>query len=118
MDMRTRLLTSALLLTLCCAALPAQEQNYVPTPVTISKEKVKLGDKTYYSHVVLERQTLYSIAKAYGVAVEDIYAANPELELEKNGLKLEGLCKAYFKSNGGFEDSKLYGLTRSDYSAR
>ena len=87
MDMRTRLLTSALLLTLCCAALPAQEQNYVPTPVTISKEKVKLGDKTYYSHVVLERQTLYSIAKAYGVAVEDIYAANPELELEKNGLK-------------------------------
>ena len=93
MDMRTRLLTSALLLTLCCAALPAQEQNYVPTPVTISKEKVKLGDKTYYSHVVLERQTLYSIAKAYGVAVEDIYAANPELELEKNGLKKNSIIR-------------------------
>ncbi|MDD7532752.1 MAG: LysM peptidoglycan-binding domain-containing protein, partial [Candidatus Cryptobacteroides sp.] len=91
--MRTRLLTSALLLTLCCAALPAQEQNYVPTPVTISKEKVKLGDKTYYSHVVLERQTLYSIAKAYGVAVEDIYAANPELELEKNGLKKNSIIR-------------------------
>ena len=64
MDMRTRLLTSALLLTLCCAALPAQEQNYVPTPETIPKEKVKLGDKTYYSHVVFEQQSAYSIAKA------------------------------------------------------
>ena len=54
-------------------------QDYVPTPVTISKEKVRVDGKLYYSHIVLERQTLYSICKAYGVNVEDIYSANPSL---------------------------------------
>ena len=33
-------------------------QDYVPTPVTISKEKVRVDGKLYYSHIVLERQTL------------------------------------------------------------
>lgn len=65
----------------------AQEQEYVPTPVTVSKDKVKSGGKLYYSHVVLERQTLFSISKAYGVTVQDIYDANPALKLEQEGLK-------------------------------
>ena len=33
-------------------------QSYVPTPVTISKEKVRIDGKICYSHIVLERQTL------------------------------------------------------------
>ena len=57
----------------------ALAQEYVPTPVTVSKEKVKLNGKVYLSHVVLERQTLYGIATAYGVKVDDIYEANPSL---------------------------------------
>lgn len=71
------------------ASLPVTAQEaYVATPVTISKETVKGSDGTlYYSHVVQERQTLYSISKAYGVSVEDIYKANPSLNLEKEGLK-------------------------------
>ena len=64
----------------------AAAQEYVPAEVTVSSEKVKLKGKVYYSHVVLERQTLFSIAKAYGVSVEDIYSANP-------GLKKKGLQK-------------------------
>ena len=61
-------------------------QEYTQTPVTVSKEKVKSSDgKVYYSHVVQERQTLFSISRAYGVTVDDIYAANPEVK--KNGLK-------------------------------
>lgn len=66
-------------------------QDYVPTPVTISKEKVRVDGKLYYSHIVLERQTLYSICKAYGVNVEDIYSANPSLidtGLKKNAIIL------------------------------
>ena len=77
------------LLVLCCGAALAQE--YVPTPVTVSKEKVKLNGKVYLSHVVLERQTLYSICKAYGVTEEDIYEANPSLRetgLQKNAILL------------------------------
>ena len=81
------LLTS--LLVLSCAAAVAQD--YVPTPVTVSKEKVKLNGKVYLSHVVLERQTLYGISKAYGVTEEDLYEANPSLRetgLQKNAILL------------------------------
>lgn len=60
-------------------------QNYVPTEVTVSKEKVKMDGKIYYSHIVLEKQTIFSIAKAYGVTVQDIYDANANLKA--NGLK-------------------------------
>lgn len=66
-------------------------QEYVPTPVTVSKEKVKLNGKVYFSHVVLERQTLYGISKAYGVTEEDLYEANPSLRetgLQKNAILL------------------------------
>ena len=60
-------------------------QDYTPVPVTISKEKVKVDGKVYYSHIVLERQTLYSICKAYNVTIDQIYEANPAVKAE--GLK-------------------------------
>ncbi len=85
-----RLLTFiAAIAVLSCAQALAQE--YVPTPVTVSKEKVKLNGKVYLSHVVLEKQTLYSIGKAYGVSEEDLYEANPSLRetgLQKNAILL------------------------------
>ena len=79
----------ASLLVLCSGTAVAQE--YVPTPVTVSKEKVKLNGKVYLSHVVLERQTLYGISKAYGVSEEELYEANPSLRetgLQKNAILL------------------------------
>ena len=60
-------------------------QEYSNTPVSISKEKVKIGGKLCYSHIVLEKQTLYSISKAYDVTLDDIYAFNPSVK--ENGLK-------------------------------
>lgn len=65
----------------------AQDNGYKATPVTISKDKVKNNGKVYWSHVVLEKQTLFSISKAYNVSIQDIYDANPALNLEKEGLK-------------------------------
>ena len=59
--------------------------QYPQVPVSISTEKVKIDGKIYYSHIVQEKQTLYSISKAYGVTVQDIYEANPALLTE--GLK-------------------------------
>ena len=88
---RTVLRTAAILAVAACAVLPAQAQEYVSTPVSISKEKVKINGKVCYSHIVLEKQTLYSIAKAYNVSVDEIYALNPTLKetgLKKNSIIL------------------------------
>ena len=87
--MKRLLILLAALAALSCAEAYAQE--YVPTPVTISKEKVKLNGQVYLSHVVLERQTIYGICKAYGVTEEELYQANPSLKetgLQKNAILL------------------------------
>ena len=60
-------------------------QEYTNTPVSISKDKVKINGQVCYSHVVLERQTLFSICKAYNVSAEDLYRYNPSLK--ESGLK-------------------------------
>ena len=89
MTMKQRIFLLFTALFLAAATAPAQE--YVPAPVSISREMVRQNGKLYYSHVVLEKQTLYSIAKAYQVSVEDIYAANPSLHetgLRKNAVIL------------------------------
>ena len=66
-------------------------QEYVNTPVTVSQDKVKINGEVCYSHVVLERQTLFSISKAYNVSVDEIYRLNPSLKesgLKKNSIIL------------------------------
>ena len=87
----------------CCLAFSqgAYAQEYVPTPVTVSKEKVKLNGKVYLSHVVLERQTIYGITHAYGISESELYEANPSLQqtgLQKNAIILipfkEGVADA------------------------
>lgn len=60
-------------------------QEYDNTPVNISKDKVRVDGKICYSHIVLERQTLFSISKAYNVSIDDIYRYNPAVK--ENGLK-------------------------------
>ena len=67
----------------------AGAQEYVAPPVTISKDKVKIDGKVFYSHIVLEKQTLFSISKAYNVSIEDIYKYNPSVKetgLRKNDI--------------------------------
>ena len=81
----TLLLT--ILLAVPSAGTVSFAQDYKQPPVTVSKEKVRLNGKVYYSHVVLEKQTLFSVAKAYGVTMQDIIDANPALDLMNNGLK-------------------------------
>lgn len=64
-------------------------QEYESTPVTISKEKLKINGQVCYSHIVLEKQTLFSISKAYNVSIEDIYKYNPSVKekgLQKNSI--------------------------------
>ncbi|MGM9739489.1 MAG: LysM peptidoglycan-binding domain-containing protein [Candidatus Cryptobacteroides sp.] len=75
-------------------------QGYTQTPVTVSKDKVRGGDgKIYYSHVVQERQTLYSISKAYGVSIDEICAANPDMRLKEEGTKKGAILFIPVKEN-------------------
>lgn len=69
----------------CSASAQMAAQDYIPTPVTISTSKTKVNGKVCYSHIVLERQTIYSICKAYGVTADDLYKFNAGLQ--ENGLK-------------------------------
>jgi len=78
----------ALLWTALCLLAGAPSvvaQEYTPVPVTISRTTVNMNGQNYYMHIVLERQTLYGITKAYKVTEEDLYEANPNLREE--GLK-------------------------------
>lgn len=86
--MKTYLIRISVSLCLACAgAFPSGAQDYTAPQVAVSKEKVRSSGKVYYSHVVQEKQTLYSICKAYQVTLQEIYDANPALHLETEGLK-------------------------------
>lgn len=63
----------------------AAQSEYVPTPVEISRNKVRIGDDVFYEHIVKDRQTIFSICKVYGVSESTLRKHNPG-KLD-NGLK-------------------------------
>ena len=81
------------------AAVTSHAQAYDPVPVTISKDKVKIGGKMYYSHIVLERQTLYSISRAYGVSIREITEMNPAIKEDGSGLTKNSIILIPVKEN-------------------
>ncbi|MGN0188751.1 MAG: LysM peptidoglycan-binding domain-containing protein, partial [Candidatus Cryptobacteroides sp.] len=85
-----------------CGGLLAQE--YKAPEVTMSKETVKLDGKIYYSHIVLEKQTLYSISKAYGVTIDEIYEANRNLK--ETGLKKNAIILIPAKDRATFKEEE------------
>jgi LysM repeat protein/ABC-type branched-subunit amino acid transport system substrate-binding protein len=58
-----------------CLLLSVESRSQVP--VEISKEKVIISGNQYLIHLVKKGQTAYSIARAYGIAVQDLTAENP-----------------------------------------
>ena len=97
MERRLISAVAALLLLLPGAAFA---QAYVPTPVTVSTEKVKMNGNLYYSHVVLARQTLWSIAKAYGVSINDIVGANAGISADGTGLQKNAIILIPVRGEG------------------
>ena len=81
---------------------------------------VEKNGKKYYEHTVEEGNTLWGLQRMYGVSVEDIVAANPEL---KNGLKKdqkvlipmtkESIQKIPTEDYKVKKDETLYGLSRT-----
>lgn len=72
---------------LLCASLFAQPESVTTSRSTTIEE---IDGKEYYLHDVLQGQTLFSISRAYNVAVEAILQANPELE---DGLRFDQVIK-------------------------
>ncbi len=73
-------------------SLTALGQETISTPVIIQKstQKVKIGTKFYFIHVVQKGETLFSISKAYGVSQADISTENPDIY---QGLKVDQALK-------------------------
>ncbi len=86
MKRKLTIILAALCLVLSCPQ-KAAGQEYTSPKVEVSTEKVRFNGKLFYSHVVQERQTLYSICKAYNVTLQEVYDSNPNLNLATEGLK-------------------------------
>ena len=69
-----------------CLQLPlwGQQEPVQPVPVETSSEQVRIGGQLYYIHLVLKKQTLYSISRHYGVSIDELKKHNPQLA---EGLK-------------------------------
>lgn len=92
---------TALAASLCLAAAAGSglvAQEYVTPQVVVSTDKVRYNGKVYYSHVVRERQTLYSISKAYNVTLQEIFDSNPDLHLDTEGLKKDQILRIPVKA--------------------
>ena len=59
-------------------------------PVDISNQKIVSEGKTYYMHLVLKDQTLYSISKAYKVSIDAITSENV---IPPNGIQTDQILK-------------------------
>lgn len=66
-------------LVLFITSLSLQGQDS-PQIVNRSTTIQRVDGKEYFFHAVLQGQTAFSIAKAYGVTVEDIFRENPDLQ--------------------------------------
>ena len=78
----------AIVASILLAAAPLSAQTiFRPAEVTISTDVVTIDGKKFFSHVVREKQTLYSIGKAYGVSSLDIIDTNPSLNLDRRPIK-------------------------------
>ncbi len=77
---------ATLIAALLLGAAAATAQQTEPVPVKVSTDRVRVGDKLYYAHVVTPRQTLYSIGRAYGVSTLDLIDSNPKLDLRNKPI--------------------------------
>ena len=86
------MIRTLLVMLMMAVSITAFGQQTIPTTVKVQKstQKVKIGSKFYYIHIVQKGETLFSISKAYGVSQADIAAENPDIY---QGLKSDQALK-------------------------
>ena len=82
---------------------PVFAQEVVPVKKTQRTEVI--DGKRFYIHKVEKGQTAYSISKAYGVSLEELYKYNPGAE---NGLQLDQELKIPFEVKKIAETKPIY----------
>ncbi len=86
------MITRYLLVLLCgwfLLVFPLQVAGqFTPAKVEISDVKEVVGGKTFYLHTVKENQTLFGIARKYGVTTSAIIEANPNLPEISQGINI------------------------------
>lgn len=110
---------TALAASLCLTAASgfiAGAQEYSAPKVEVSIDKVRYNGKVYYCHVVKERQTLYSIAKAYNTTLQEIYDANKNLNLKEEGLKKDQII--LIPANASVNEPKKEEQAKSEEQVR
>jgi LysM repeat protein len=65
-------------------SLPRELRAQEPVPVEVSKQKIVSDGRVYYMHQVRKGQTIYSIAKAYNVTVNQVIDEN---NIQDNGIR-------------------------------
>ncbi|MDR3236638.1 MAG: LysM peptidoglycan-binding domain-containing protein [Prevotellaceae bacterium] len=95
---------------LCIAPCMQAQDDILPPPVTTSSEQVRIEGKVYYIHLVLKKQTLYSISRHYGVSVDELKALNPQLtEGLKEGDRLKiPVIKGHIFSDNQAQEQTYY----------
>ncbi len=88
-----RYLISKLIILLCLLGAVSEVQAQTNTIVR-SNEKVVVAGKIFYLHIVKEKQTLYSICKAYGADINEVMQVNNK---QTHSLNLNETLKIPFK---------------------
>lgn len=74
------------ILVLCMLVLVIANRTYSQQHSSINKSEIieNINGKDYYLHFVKQGETLFEIAKAYGITVDNIFKVNPE---SRGGIK-------------------------------
>lgn len=67
-----------------------------PVEVIKSTEKINLNGDVFFVHIVKKGETLYSIARAYGMSVNEVIAKNPQAA---NEIKVDQILRIPEKSS-------------------
>lgn len=82
MKIKNKLVCRFLTLVLLFGLLPSISYGQQWGTVEKSNEIKQIGNQLYYVHTVTKGNTLYSLAKAYEISVDEIKTANPDLTSE------------------------------------
>lgn len=75
---------------------------FAQAPVTVSKNIENFEGKSYYLHVVEPQQTLFGIARAYGITVESLMMANPDA---RTGIRVKQVLRV--PAGGNLQSSAM-----------
>jgi LysM repeat protein len=93
-----------LIFSFACIIILASSGQTQDSPAIVNRSTTIqiINGKEYFFHAVLQKQTLFSIARAYGVTVDDIKRENPELN--NQDLRIDQIIRIPVKQHASSPD--------------